>query len=225
MATADDPPIVGRASGEALRRWRACRARGDAAGAAQAWDDVVTQEFDRLDGMVRAAGRRGSRLSAAEIEDAVSLAAKKFVVELPESFEGTSMGELVNTLKACAEFACLDVQRTEARRSAKRVPLEDVGEDGELRPSQAVLDRRLRDAADAEADEAEAEADEEREAFLAWAVPRIPDERQRLVWQRTLERVPAAEIAEELGVTKDNLYQLRSRGLRALRKLKEQWDG
>ncbi len=51
------------------------------------------------------------------------------------------------------------------------------------------------------------------------------DERQRVVVERTLDGVPAAEIAGELGVGMDNLYQLRSRGLRDLATLKERYEG
>jgi DNA-directed RNA polymerase specialized sigma24 family protein len=68
--------------------------------------------------------------------------------------------------------------------------------------------------------------DERREAadFVAWALPRIANERRRTVLERTLDGVPAAAIAADLGVSMDNLYQLRRRALSDLAKLKELYD-
>ena len=45
----------------------------------------------------------------------------------------------------------------------------------------------------------------------SWALPQIDDERRRLVLERTLDGVPADEIAAELGVSMANLYAIRSR--------------
>jgi DNA-directed RNA polymerase specialized sigma24 family protein len=60
--------------------------------------------------------------------------------------------------------------------------------------------------------------------FLAWALPQVEDPRRRTVIERTLDGVPGAEIAAELGVTMANLYQLRRRGLDDLARLKERYD-
>ena len=68
-------------------------------------------------------------------------------------------------------------------------------------------------------DEEQAEA----AGFVAWALPQMGNERRRLVVERTLDGVPAEDIADELGVSMDNLYALRSRGLKDLRALSDRW--
>jgi DNA-directed RNA polymerase specialized sigma24 family protein len=52
----------------------------------------------------------------------------------------------------------------------------------------------------------------------------MKDERMRVVLERSREGAPAKEIAEELGVSMNNLYKLRERGIKDLARLKEQWD-
>jgi len=60
--------------------------------------------------------------------------------------------------------------------------------------------------------------------FVEWALPQIPDERQRHVVTRDREGATADELIAELGVSRANLYKLRQRGHEALARLKEQWD-
>ena len=42
--------------------------------------------------------------------------------------------------------------------------------------------------------------------------------------QRGLDGVPAEDIAAELGVSMDNLYAIRSRGIKDLRKLTDRYE-
>jgi hypothetical protein len=49
-------------------------------------------------------------------------------------------------------------------------------------------------------------------------------ESRRAVLELTLFGAEVPEIAEQLHITPDNAYQLRSRGLRDLAKLKERFD-
>jgi RNA polymerase sigma factor (sigma-70 family) len=201
----------------ALRRFVACRDTGDAAGAHRAWAELVTANLDRVRGMVALWGR-GGRLSADEQEDAVQLAMVKLWRNMVETFEGTSMGEWVNAARTCTTYACLDVQRAAAIRSAREAPLEDRGGDEEEdRPAWRLAEAARREQ------RRERERAEARE-FVAWALPQLADERRRLVLERTLDGVPAEEIAAELGVEMGNLYQLRSRGLKDLARLRERWD-
>lgn len=202
----------------ALARFVACRDAGDAAGAHAAWSELVTANLDRVRAMVALWGS-GGRLSAEEQDDAVQLAMVKLWRNMVATFTGSSMGEWVNAARTCATFACLDVQRAGAARSSRETALEPVprGEDDD-RP-----DWRLAEAAQAE-HRREGERAEARD-FVAWALPRLADERRRLVIARTLDGVPAEAIAAELGVEMGNLYQLRSRGLKDLARLRLEWDG
>jgi RNA polymerase sigma factor (sigma-70 family) len=216
VARGSDPGTAGARGEGALRRFVACRDAGDAAGARRAWAELVTENLDRVRGMVALWGR-GGRLSPDEQEDAVQLAMVKLWRNMVETFAGTSMGEWVNAARACTTFACLDVQRAAATRSAREAPLDDRGGDEESR-----TEWRLGEAARRE-ERREGERAEARE-FVAWALPQVADERRRLVLERTLDGVPAEEIAAELGVEMGNLYQLRSRGLKDLARLRERWD-
>lgn len=204
-----------------MRRFVLARARGDAAGARDAWTALMEQEHDRIVALVRIWGAKG-RLSADEREEACSAALLRAWNGLQHNFRGTTMGELVNALKRCVELAGIDVQRAAATHRGRHTS----------------LDARLDEAADAEGhggidgELADVLADDHRRAlerhdagdFLAWALGRLPDPRQAVALQHSVDGVPAAETAAELGVTIGNLYQLRRRGLKAIGKLKEQWD-
>jgi RNA polymerase sigma factor (sigma-70 family) len=216
VARGTDPSLVGKHDEEKLRRFAACRDAGDAAGARAWWEALVEDNYDRVTAMVAVWGR-GGRLSADEQEDAVQRALWKVWLKLVGTFEGIHMGEWVNAVRACVNFACLDVQREAAERSRRTTSLDAPwpGEDPDAAP------RNEWHAAE-EAHRRAAEQDAARE-FLAYALPQL-DSRRRLVVERTLDGVPGEDIAAEIGVTKDNLYQLRSRGLKDLARLKERYD-
>ena len=130
------------------------------------------------------------------------------------TFKGTTVGEWVNATRQCVAFACADVQRAAARRRRLETPLDgDAPGTAERRVAALALEEQQRSVERAEA-----------RAFVVWALPRMRNERQRVVVERTLDGVPAEEIAGELGVGMDNLYQLRSRGLRDLATLKERYE-
>ena len=195
---------------QTLRRFVACREAGDLDGARRWWGLLLEENFDRVRALV--AAHAWDTLSADERDDAVALACAKLWKNMLTTFRGTSMGEWVNATRQCVAFACVDVQRAAARRRRLEAPLDGDGS--------GAADRRA-------AVEEQQRTDERAEAraFVSWALPRMRDERQRVVVERTLDGVPAAEIAGELGVGMDNLYQLRSRGLRDLATLKERYEG
>jgi DNA-directed RNA polymerase specialized sigma24 family protein len=192
--------------GEAvLARFVAARDAGDREAALAAWGDLLALNVDRVRAMVGLWGG-GGRLSADEREDAVQRALVKLWRNMVDTFAGSSMGEWVNAARTCVNYACLDVQREAATRSGRAAPVEE---------------------ADAVAVDTHARAEEMADAagFVVWALPRVEDERRRLVLSRTLDGAPAAAIAAELGIEMGNLYQLRSRGLKDLARLRAEWDG
>lgn len=203
-----------------LRRFVACRDAGDAAGAQRWWRELVELNFDRVRSLVDLWGR-GGRLSADEREEATQLALVKLWHNMVDSFHGRTMGEWVNATRSLVEYACLDVQRSHARRSAREASLDEqrADEDGSV---SAAHETRLGELALEQHQRKEERADAE--TFIDWALPQIKSERQRTVVERTLEGAHADDVVAELDVSKANLYQLRRRGLDDLGRLYGEWD-
>ncbi len=216
VAARSDSPSVGRYDDEHLRRFLAARKAGDVAAMRTWWEELVIDFTDRMNGLVMA--NHKGRLDHAEHEEAVQRALVKFSTKLIDSFAGSSMGELVNATKTLCRFVCIDVADDAAAYRKKHYSLEDGwssdGEDERPSPQWEA------DAARAAYENEESEAD--MEVFLAWALPQLIASR-REVLERTLAGVPVAEICAELDLSKDNAYQLRSRGTKDLAKLYEQY--
>jgi hypothetical protein len=208
---------VGRHEGEHLRRFLAARANADADEMRRWWEELVIDFYDRMDGFVYLAHR--GRLDDEEHETAVQLSLIRFSQRLIETFEGVSMGELVNACKTLARGICMDVQRTSVRtREHEGLSIDDGwGAADEDR----VAPRWEADEAADRFDRAQRSA--EVLDFLAWALPRVIESR-RAVLELTFEGAELPEIADRLGITHDNAYQRRCRGMRDLTKLKEQYD-
>jgi hypothetical protein len=206
---------VGKHADEHLRRFLAARDRGDADGMHAHWGALVVDFYDRMDGFVAAAHK--GRLDDDEHQLAVSMALARFSSRLVDSFKGVSMGELVNATKTLAQRICIDVQRISMRERRHQGPSLDAGWDDPERAAHPW-----------EHDEAvHRYEDDERSAdtrdFLDWALPQLTPERRRVV-ELTFHGAELPEIMQELGITRDNAYQRRSRGLKDLAKLKEQYD-
>ena len=218
MATQRDPVGVGRHDEEHLRRFLQARASADAVEMRRWWNELVVDFFDRMDGLV--AGAHRGRLDAEEHELAVQMAMIRFSQNLISSFEGISMGELVNACKTLARGISIDVQRRSMSRRAHEGPSIDDswdsdGDDGPTGPAWETDEAHARFDA--------AERSREVTDFLGWALPQIKDGR-RDVLERTFEGLEVPEICAELDITPDNAYALRSRGMKDLSKLKEQYD-
>jgi len=208
---------VGEHAEEHLRRFVAARERGDAAAMRRWWEELVIDFFDRMDGFVAVAHR--GRLDAEEHELAVSLALTRFATNLSQTYEGTSMGELVNACRTLARGICMDVQRRAIRRRSHEGISLDAGWDADAQDAPAPS----WEAGEAAARfKREARAAEVRD-FLGWALPQVTQSRRRVL-ELTFHGATLDEIAGELGIEKDNAYQRRSRGMRDLARLKELYD-
>jgi DNA-directed RNA polymerase specialized sigma24 family protein len=203
---------------EHLRRFLKARASGDAGQMRRWWDELVVDFYDRMDGLVAAAHR--GRLDDEEHELAVQRALIKFSQNLFSTFEGISMGQLVNATRTLARGVCIDVQDESIRhRRHHGPPIDDTRRaDGRDGPAHQAweLDEAVRRA---DAGERSREALD----FLAWALPQLKENRRRVL-ELTFEGAELPEICAELGIKRDNAYQRRSRGLQDLSKLKEQYD-
>lgn len=206
----------------ALARFVAARTAGDEAAAREAWGELVTLNFDRVSGMVRAEAK--GRLSPQELDDATQNALTKIFTNLMRSFRGTTMGEWVNATRQLVHGVCVDTQRREVRHSERRSQLHAIGDDGEqtdgltAKVNEALLDQ----AALAEEDEAAAEIYAIAAQFLDWGLPRLQGKR-RTVLELDRLGMTCEQIQDQLGVSRDVVYQSRRRGILDLIALHEEW--
>jgi RNA polymerase sigma factor (sigma-70 family) len=224
VAAARDPQQVGRHDEETLRRFLAARRAGDDAGARRWWDALLTDNFDRVRGMVALQAR--GRLSPDEQEEALQRALIRMANKMIHTFRGTSMGEWVESTRSLVRFLCMDTQRDAATMSRRErslhEPAGDAGDDDAGRwdaQVYAAIEERRREQ---ESREDEAEALAEGRAFLDWAVPQLSPQR-RAVLELDRAGVPVQEIQERLDVSRDVVYASRSRGLKDLIRLRDRW--
>ena len=217
MAARSDSPSVGRHDDEHLRRFLVAREGGDADAMRRAWEELVIAFQPRMNALVYLAHR--GRLSDAEHEDAVQRAMTRFTLKLVGTFQGSSMGELVNATKRLCSFAVADVIR-EAAEYRRRHRSLDQGWNGapeDDRPAPAWEVDAAREAYE------QAEHDTDMDEFLAWALPQVLESRRGVV-ERTFAGETIEEICAALDVSHPNAYQRRSRGLKDLGKLLKQYD-
>lgn len=224
MATAHDPHHVGRHDREKLRRFLAARRAGDEPSARSWWEELLSDNFDRVRGMVTLQSR--GHLSYDEQQEALQRALIKMSNNMIETFRGISMGEWVESTRTLVKFACIDTQRRSAAISKHERSLDRSGRDDEDDPSSrdaavfaAIEDRRR----DQESDEQDAASIIDGQAFLDWAVPQLSDKR-RAVIELDRDQVSVEDIQERLGVSRDVVYASRSRALKDLTKLRESYQ-
>jgi len=217
-----DPSSVPRHDEHNLRRFLAARRTGDEAAARRWWDELVRDNFDRVRGMVILRSR--GHLSAVEQDEALQRAVIKLSNNMIHTFNGTSMGEWVNATKTLVFGACVDTQRREKAASSHRAPLDATDDSGE---ETGQLDRNVYQAlekqcAEQEANAQDADDDAQARGYLDWAVPQLSAKR-RAVIELDREDVPCEDIQERLGVSRDVVYASRSRALKDLAKLREEY--
>ena len=224
MAATRDSRPVGRHDEEKLRRFVAARRTGDGAGARRWWDELLSDNFDRVRGMVYLESR--GRLSPDEQDEALQRALVRLAVNMIETFHGASMGEWVQSTRRLVTFACIDTQRRAQTISKRERALDEPGRDDDdgggrwdAGVYKAIEDRRR----EAESREHDAGVLGERQAFLDWAVPQLAPRRRDVV---ELDRagLSVEEIQERLGVSRDVVYQSRSRALTDLAKLRQEYE-
>ena len=222
MATPRDSSHVARHDEEKLRRFLAARRAGDGAGARRWWEELLTDNFDRIHGMVVVESR--THLSHDEQQDALQRALIRLANNMIETFHGSSMGEWVNATRTLVKYACIDTQRREQTISKRERPLDAPGRDAEDagRYDTDVYAAMEKDRQNCESDEHDAERRGERQAFLDWAVPQLSP-KLRAVVELDREGVPVEEIQERLGVSRDVVYQSRSRAATQLAKLLKEY--
>ena len=105
MAAERDPSQVSRHDEHKLRQFLAARRAGDEAGARRWWDELVRENFDRIRGMVILRSR--GHLSPVEQDEALQRALIKLTNNMIHTFNGSSMGEWVNSTRTLVFGACV----------------------------------------------------------------------------------------------------------------------
>lgn len=224
MATARDPDDVRDGDELILRLFVAARKAGDRPAATRLWSELVTLNFPRVEQLVYL--ESSGRLSRVEQDEAVQLAAMRIALipRRKRGFEGASKGELINLFKRIVHGACVDTQRKEARHSGNRSSLHMIGEEGDERYTRDAYEALLREQEEREDDErTHEELQALSEKFLAWALPKLT-ESQRTMIECDLQGLPIDKIMRKLDRRRDAVYKLRERSMKALMKLREEYE-
>jgi DNA-directed RNA polymerase specialized sigma24 family protein len=223
VAATPDPHDVGRHDDEKLRRFLAARRAGDEAGARHWWEELLADNFDRVYSMVRVYSR--GHLSHDEQQEALQRALIRLANNMIVTFRGTSMGEWVESTRALVKFACLDTQRRAAALSKHERSLDQPGREDEDtgRWDADVYQALEKQRQEQEIAEEDADAIRDGQVFLDWAVPQLSDKRRAVI---ELDRadVPVEEIQVQLGVSRDAVYASRSRALKDLGNLRDEYQ-
>lgn len=188
--------------------------------AGELWSRLAVNNFDRVQQIVRtfrfSAGGRG--LPEPEWGSAASEAYLR-VTAMGASFRKREVGQFYAALYTCVHNTCLDYGRKELRHESRKAGSTDAAYDeGDAGPFDAALAAydddlrtRARDAVEAEARRRQAEH------IVGWGIARVANDNYREVLALTyLDKIPAEEIAARLGISIENVYARRSRGIKEL---------
>jgi RNA polymerase sigma factor (sigma-70 family) len=207
-----------------LRRYAAARARGDRQSAAQVWEQLATNNFDRIQQVVKLFrfSPGGPRLPEHEWGSAASEAFMR-VLAMGANFQGREAGQFYAALATCVQNSCRDYGRKELRHDKRKAgsidtTFEPGGEAGPYDAALAAYDAALRqrstDAVEEERGRLQAEH------VAGWAIAQVPNDNYREVLEMTyLQKLAAEEIADRRGISVDNVYARRSRGVKELEKI------
>jgi len=207
-----------------LVSYAAARARGDQPAAAEAWERLAVNNFDRVQQIVGAFrfSPGGPKLPEDEWGSAATGAYLR-VIAMGAKFEQREIGAFYAALVKCVHNACWDFGRKELRHERRAGGSLDATYEpgGEAGPYDAALgghEARLREET-GEALEAE-RSRIEAEELITWAIARIENSKYREVLELTWrDKLAAEEIAKRLGIKMDNVYARRSRGTKELERI------
>jgi RNA polymerase sigma factor (sigma-70 family) len=207
-----------------LRRYADAHEAGDRELAAELWKQLAVRNFDRVKQIVKAFRFTpgGQGLPEHEWGSAATEAYLR-VVAMGAGFRGRELGRFRAALVTCVQNACRDYGRRELRHESRAAGSVDerFDADGEAGPYDGALaahEAELRRSA-AEALESERSA-RESERLVAWAIARVANAGYREVLELTwIEKLSGEEIAARLGITTDNVYARRSRGIREMERI------
>lgn len=207
-----------------LNRYCDARDDGELELARSLWEQLAVNNFDRIKQIVKAFrfSPGGPRLPDHEWGSAASEAYLR-VISMGASFRHREIGRFYAALVTCVQNSCRDFGRKELRHDMLAAgsvdsTFEPDGEGGPFDAALAAYDQRLReqvgDALDAEHSHVEAER------LVAWGISQVASDNYREVLEMTwIQKLPADEIADQLGISMENVYARRSRGAKELEKI------
>jgi RNA polymerase sigma factor (sigma-70 family) len=212
-----------------LREYHAAMARGDLQAAATAWDRLAEQNWDRIRNTVKL-----FRYSAASKGipnfDQGSAASEAYlrVRAMGANFRKQEIEAYYAAVVHTTQFACRDFGRKDFRHTKRSAgSLDDrFDAESEVGPWSGAL-AAWEEARRKEAEERELEelAGEREESLALWAMSKIKNDKHREVLELTYrDKLILDEIVERLGISKENAYQRRSRGMRDLKKILDEFD-
>jgi len=179
-----------------------------------AWEELVLREFDRVTQLVKAfrfPDQPTVRVGADDVDDAVQAA---FMRLLGMNFKGSSIGEFRAALGTCVKYACMDFCRAHMRiDQGLGGSLDDVVTDGDGNTKgrfDGELGRQEQERIDAQ------QAAQDQVRRIADSLGTLDNDQMRIALQMTWAGQSPDEIASELDVSVENVYQLRSRAQRKL---------
>jgi RNA polymerase sigma factor (sigma-70 family) len=207
-----------------LRRYADARAGGDLELAGELWKQLAVNNFDRVTQLVKAFrfSPGGAGIPEHEWGSAATEAYLR-VVAMGAGFRAREAGRFYAALVTCVLNSCRDFGRKELRHDRHAAgsidtTFETDGEAGPFDAALAAYDAHLREQA---GDAIEAELNRvEAEDLVAWAIGRVANDNHRELLELTwLRKLGAEEIAEQLGISLDNVYARRSRGNKELERI------
>ncbi len=187
---------------------------------------LVAFDRDRIRVLVatfRFAGQGNVSVSRDKVEDVVQDGYLRMLGMLA-GFEGSVLPQYEAAMSTCIDFECRDHCRREMKldqRSAgsfdETIKTDEGGELGKFDHVVAEKERRRIEEEDALAQEIERW--NERRAEARAAIESIKNDHKREVLLMTWEGKSVAEIMDKLGLSRDNVYQLRRRALKIVQEI------
>jgi RNA polymerase sigma factor (sigma-70 family) len=213
-----------------LRDYHAAMAAGDLAAAAAAWDQLAEQNWDRINSAVKlfkfskASGKgipevdQGSAASFAYLR--IRAMGAHFRKQEIEAFYAAIWNATHN---ACRDFGRKDFRHTKRSAGSLDERFDAESEAGRYSAALSAWDAaRCEAAAEQEAERAELQRQED---LVLWAISKIKNKNYREVLEMTFrDKLSTEEIAKRLGISMENAYQRRSRGMRELKKILDDLD-
>jgi RNA polymerase sigma factor (sigma-70 family) len=197
------------------------RRRGDRDEALRAWRRIVEAELERVRGIVRGFGHdvlRGNRIPAADVDDVTADVFGR-LHDRSDALQGRSVGELRVFMRTAAKYACLDDVRAHVTDDQRRGGSLDADAEAEAEAGARAGGRDATDRALTQLAEQLASDDEDAEIARAIIHPALAlvDDDKRGVLVMTESGYSVEEMMERFGISRDNVYQRRRRGLQQLR--------
>jgi RNA polymerase sigma factor (sigma-70 family) len=206
-----------------LRRYVVARHQRRDAEAAQIWERLTENNFDRIKLLCKGFRFPGGTGLAPDESGSAASEAYLRVVAMGANFRERELGQFRAAVIRTVHNTCMDFGRKELRHKRHAAgsldsTWEPNGEGGPYDAALAAYDAELR----ARADDARREetSRQEAESLVHWAIGRVRNDNYRAVLELTyIEKLDAAAIAERLNITPDNVYQRRRRGVKELEKI------